>query len=97
MAVSRILAGALKRDRAIVALGLAGIVTLSWTYLIWMDWGMRHMDIGMEMVIMACYAELDRLASSSRVSDVGGHDGRNDGPDRQSGDFAFYRDQSAAR
>jgi predicted metal-binding membrane protein len=52
VAVSRILAGALKRDRAIVVLGLAGIVTLSWTYLIWMDWGMRHMDIGMEMVIM---------------------------------------------
>jgi predicted metal-binding membrane protein len=52
VAVSRILAGALKRDRAIVVLGLAGIVTLSWTYLIWMDWGMRLMDIGMEMVIM---------------------------------------------
>jgi predicted metal-binding membrane protein len=52
VAVSRILAGALKRDRAIVALGLAGIVTLSWTYLISMDWGMRHMDVGMEMVIM---------------------------------------------
>lgn len=33
-------------------LGLAGIVTLSWIYLIWMDWGMRHMDVGMEMVIM---------------------------------------------
>jgi predicted metal-binding membrane protein len=42
----------LKRDRAIVAFGLAGVVTLSWTYLIYMDWGMRHMDVGMEMVIM---------------------------------------------
>jgi predicted metal-binding membrane protein len=42
----------LKRDRAIVAFGLAGVVTLSWTYLIYMDWGMRHMDIGVKMVIM---------------------------------------------
>src|SRR6266404_1402148 len=42
----------LKRDRAIVALGLAGVATLSWTYLIYMDLGMRHMDVGMEMAIM---------------------------------------------
>ena len=42
----------LKRDRAIAAFGLAGVVTLSWTYLIYMDWGMRRMDVGMEMVIM---------------------------------------------
>jgi predicted metal-binding membrane protein len=42
----------LKRDRTIVALGLAGIASLSWIYLIYMDWGMRHMDVGMEMVIM---------------------------------------------
>ena len=42
----------LKRDRTIVAFGLAGVATLSWTYLIYMDWGMRHMDVGMDMVIM---------------------------------------------
>jgi predicted metal-binding membrane protein len=42
----------LKRDRAIVAFGLAGIATLAWIYLIYMDWGMRHMDLGMKMVIM---------------------------------------------
>jgi hypothetical protein len=41
-----------KRDRSIVAFGLAGVTTLSWTYLIYLDWGMRHMDVGMEMVIM---------------------------------------------
>jgi predicted metal-binding membrane protein len=41
-----------KRDRAIVALGLAGIGILSWIYLIYLDWGMRHMDVGMDMVIM---------------------------------------------
>jgi len=50
--VNAILVEVLKRDRAIVALGLAGVVTLSWLYLLWMDWGMRHMDVGMEMVIM---------------------------------------------
>ena len=50
--MNAILVEVLKRDRAIVALGLAGVVTLSWLYLLWMDWGMRHMDVGMEMVIM---------------------------------------------
>jgi predicted metal-binding membrane protein len=50
--VNTILAGILKRDRAIVAFGLAGLVTLSWAYLICMDWGMRHMDVGMDMLIM---------------------------------------------
>ena len=42
----------LRRDRAIVAFGLAGIVALSWAYLIYMDWGMRHMDLRMEMIVM---------------------------------------------
>jgi predicted metal-binding membrane protein len=50
--VSPILVEVLKRDRAIVAFGLAGVVALAWTYLIYMDWGMRHMDVGMNMVIM---------------------------------------------
>jgi predicted metal-binding membrane protein len=50
--VSPILEAVLKRDRAIVAFGLAGVATLSWTYLIYMDWGMRHMDVGIDMVIM---------------------------------------------
>ncbi|HEY0793253.1 MAG TPA: DUF2182 domain-containing protein [Chthoniobacterales bacterium] len=42
----------LQRDRAIVACGLAGIAVLAWTYLIYLNWGMRHMEVGMEMVIM---------------------------------------------
>ena len=49
---SPILVEVLKRDRASVAFGLAGVATLSWIYLIYMAWGMRHMDVGMEMVIM---------------------------------------------
>jgi predicted metal-binding membrane protein len=46
------LVAAPKRNRAIVAFGLAAVTALSWTYLIYMDWGMRHMDVGMAMVIM---------------------------------------------
>jgi predicted metal-binding membrane protein len=46
VSVSPTLVEVLKRD------GVAGVATLSWTYLIYMDWGMRHMDVGMEMVIM---------------------------------------------
>ena len=52
MSARPILVEVLKRDRAIVAFGLAGVAALSWTYLIYMDWGMRRMDVGMEMVIM---------------------------------------------
>jgi predicted metal-binding membrane protein len=50
--VSQSLEQVLKRDRGIVLLGLAGIVALSWAYLLYMDWGMRHMDIGVQMIIM---------------------------------------------
>jgi len=52
VSASTILVTMLRRDRAIVAFGLAGVVTLSWAYLVYMDWGMRHMDVGMEMVII---------------------------------------------
>jgi predicted metal-binding membrane protein len=50
--VSPTLLEVLKRDRMIVAFGLGSIAILSWVYLICMDWGMRHMDVGMQMVIM---------------------------------------------
>ena len=52
MSVSSILVAVLKLDRLVVTLGLAAVATLSWIYLICMDWGMRHMDVGMNMVIM---------------------------------------------
>jgi predicted metal-binding membrane protein len=42
----------LKRDRAMVAFGLAGVAILSWIYLICMDWGMHHMNDEIRMVIM---------------------------------------------
>jgi predicted metal-binding membrane protein len=52
MPESQKLGAVFKRERAIVALVLVGIVGLSWAYLVYMDWGMRHMDFGMDMVIM---------------------------------------------
>ena len=52
MSVSPILVEVLKRDRALVAFGLAAVTILSWAYLIFMDWGMRHMDVGIGMIIM---------------------------------------------
>ena len=32
--------------------GLAGVAILAWMHLIYADWGMRHMDVGTDMVIM---------------------------------------------
>ena len=35
------------------AAGLIGLLLLlTWAYLVWMDWGMRHMDVGADMWIM---------------------------------------------
>jgi hypothetical protein len=48
--VSRILRAALKRDRMIVAFGLAGGDGSVLDILIYMDWGM-HLDLGMDMVL----------------------------------------------
>ena len=90
MSVSPTAVEVLKRDRAIVAFGLAGVTTLSWTYLIYLHWGMRHMDVGMEMVIMPAMQHLDRLGSRPGISDVGRHDGCYDGPRCQPSDSAFY-------
>jgi len=36
----------------IVTFGLASVAILAWVYLIYMGWGMRHMDAGMRVVIM---------------------------------------------
>jgi len=40
------------RFRGTVLIGAASAVVLSWAYLLWMDWGMRHMDRGKDMVLM---------------------------------------------
>jgi predicted metal-binding membrane protein len=88
--VSPILAAVLKSERAIVAMGLAGVATLAWIYLIYMDWGMRHMDVGMNMIIMPAMQHLDRLGPCPGVSDVGSHDGCDDDSRCQPGNSAFY-------
>ena len=71
----------LKRDRAMVPFGLAGVAILSWIYLICVDCGMRRMDVGMRMVIMP--------AMEDWTSDVG----RDDGPRCQPNDSASERSE----
>jgi predicted metal-binding membrane protein len=36
----------------LLSLGTAAVLVLSWGYLLYMDWGMRHMDRGADMVLM---------------------------------------------
>ena len=38
-----------KRDRAIVISGIAIVSVLAWTYMVYMAWGMKNVDLGMEM------------------------------------------------
>jgi predicted metal-binding membrane protein len=40
------------RDRRIIFATLALIVVLAWVYLLYMDWGMRHMEAVANMIIM---------------------------------------------
>ncbi len=37
---------------AVASIGIAVVLVLSWAYLLWMDWGMRHMDRAGDMVLM---------------------------------------------
>ncbi|MFQ5914757.1 MAG: DUF2182 domain-containing protein [Nitrospinota bacterium] len=41
----------LRRDRAIVVSGLAGMTALAWAYMLHLAWGMGKMDIGIEMAM----------------------------------------------
>ena len=49
----------LKRDRAIVLSGLAGISVLSWAYMVYLAWDMEHMDMDMAMPQMQAWGALD--------------------------------------
>jgi predicted metal-binding membrane protein len=40
------------RERLALLLGLGVVVALAWGYLLYMSWGMEHMDVGVRMVIM---------------------------------------------
>jgi predicted metal-binding membrane protein len=40
------------RDRVILLSGLMAAATLAWVYLLYMSWGMQHMDAGAAMAIM---------------------------------------------
>ena len=41
-----------RRGVALASIGIAVVLVLSWAYLLWMDWGMRHMDRAGDMVLM---------------------------------------------
>jgi predicted metal-binding membrane protein len=41
----------LKRDRTIVMSGVAVISALAWAYIFYLAWGMKSMDVGMEMAM----------------------------------------------
>jgi predicted metal-binding membrane protein len=51
MAEGATLEAVLKRDRAIVLAGLAGLSALAWTYLLVLAWRMPHRDMAMVMVM----------------------------------------------
>ncbi len=38
-----------KRDRTIVISGIAGVSVLAWAYMFYLAWGMKNMDMGMQM------------------------------------------------
>ncbi len=38
-----------KRDRTIVISGIAGVSVLAWAYMFYLAWGVKNMDMGMEM------------------------------------------------
>lgn len=39
-------------QRLPLLLGLTGVIALAWAYLLYMAWGMAHMGVGMEMLLM---------------------------------------------
>ncbi len=51
----------LKRDRTIVLVGLAGIVVLSWAYVVYLAWQMEGMDPGMAMPQIQSWSGTDLL------------------------------------
>lgn len=40
------------RQRLAVLLGLGAVIVLAWAYVLFMGWGMEHMDVGMDMALM---------------------------------------------
>lgn len=45
------LGGLLKQDRAIILSALAGISMLAWLYILYLAWGMKNVDMGVEMAM----------------------------------------------
>jgi len=41
-----------RRAPALLLIGIATVLLVAWAYLLWMDWGMRHMDRAADMLLM---------------------------------------------
>ena len=52
MAAKALFADAAARDRLSLFLALGMVIALAWGYLLYMGWGMQHMDVGVHMAIM---------------------------------------------
>ncbi len=52
MAVQSLFEGPAAREGLALLLGLGLVVALAWGYLLYMGWGMEHMDVGVHMAIM---------------------------------------------
>jgi predicted metal-binding membrane protein len=52
VAVQSLFEDAAARERLALLLGLGLVVALAWGYLLYMGWGMEHMDVGIRMAVM---------------------------------------------
>ena len=52
MTVKLLSLGSAARNRLGLLLGLGSVVALAWGYLLYMGWGMEHMEVGVNMAIM---------------------------------------------
>lgn len=52
---------AIKRDQMIVLVGLVGVSVLAWTYMLYLAWDMKNMDVGMKVAMpqMLSWGALD--------------------------------------
>jgi hypothetical protein len=68
-----------KRDRIIVISGIAVVSVLAWMYMLYLAWGMKNLDMSMEMSLpqMQSWGAVD---FSLMVHNVDGNDGGHDGP-----------------
>jgi predicted metal-binding membrane protein len=53
--------GEVGRGSWLLRLGIALALGTAWAYVLWMEWGMRHMDVGAQMLIMPRMVHWDSI------------------------------------